>query len=173
MKMKSGLLVFLNLAISVNVMFLAACSQSQPPSTAAGGNSDQTAAGIVSTVDQPPAPESNVELDVFSGVPNPTWKLSESEAASLAQLLTHLEATQSPGQRFDGLGYRGFIVHLVAPQSLAISTMHAYGGTVEIESGDGTSFYQDPQRQVERWLLETGRPYFSDELYKEISNEIQ
>ena len=173
MKMKSGLLVFLNLAISVNVMFLAACSQSQPPSTAAGGNSDQTAAGIVSTADQPPAPESNVELDVFSGVPNPTWKLSESEAASLAQLLTHLEATQSPGQRFDGLGYRGFIVHLVAPQSLAISKMHIFGSTVEIATGVETSFYQDPQRQVERWLLETGKPYFSDELYKELSNEIQ
>ncbi len=173
MKMKSGLLVFLYLAISASAIFFAACSQSQPPATDAVGNSDQTAAGIISTADQPPAPESSVELDVFSGVPNPTWKLSASEAASLAQSLTRLEPTQTPGKRFDGLGYRGFIVHLVAPQSLAISTMHAYSGTVEIATGVETSFYQDPQRQVERWLLETGKPYFSDELYKEISNEIQ
>ena len=173
MKMKSGLYVFLYLILATSAMFLAACAHGQAASTAVGGNSNRVEVGIIPTADQPPAPESSVELDVFSGVPNPTWKLSASEGASLAQLLTRLEATQSPGKRFDGLGYRGFIVHLVAPQSLALSTMHAYGGTVEIESGDGTSFYQDPQRQVERWLLETGRPYFSGELYKEISDEIQ
>jgi len=50
--------------------------------------------------------------------------------------------------------------------------MHVFGSTVEIATGVETSFYQDPQRQIERWLLETGKPYFSDELYREISNEI-
>src|SRR5262245_12000975 len=50
-----------------------------------------------------------VELDAFSGRPNPQWRLTESEGAALARLIADLEpaATGSPSDP-PGLGYRGF-----------------------------------------------------------------
>ena len=50
-----------------------------------------------------------VELDAFSGRPNPRWQLSEGEAAELARLIAGLEpaaGTRSPAP--PALGYRGF-----------------------------------------------------------------
>lgn len=50
-----------------------------------------------------------VELDVFSGRPNPRWKLDEDAAESLRQLLSRLSvATDAPPEQ-PGLGYRGFV----------------------------------------------------------------
>ena len=47
-----------------------------------------------------------IELDVFSGVPNPRWQLSEAEARHLASLLP---AEREPART--GLGFRGFVLH--------------------------------------------------------------
>ncbi|MCP3802763.1 hypothetical protein NLX83_26160 [Allokutzneria sp. A3M-2-11 16] len=47
-----------------------------------------------------------IELDVFSGVPNPRWTLSGAEARRLVALLP---ATPEPER--EGLGFRGFVLH--------------------------------------------------------------
>ena len=173
MKMKSISDILLYLALSACLMLLTACVKDLALSTVVAGNSTPTALGLNSTVVPQPAPVSTVELDVFSGLPNPVWSLSESEVASLAELCSRLELTQNHGKMNDGLGYRGFIVHLVAPQSHVASTIHVFAGTVKIGTGAETIFYLDPHGQVERWLLDSAKPNISDELYTELSNEIQ
>src|SRR5262245_49044670 len=52
-----------------------------------------------------------VELDVFSGRPNPVWTLSNADTAELERRLSALTKT-SATTLFDGLGYRGLIVRL-------------------------------------------------------------
>jgi hypothetical protein len=57
-----------------------------------------------------------VELDIFSGMPNPTWILSEAQENTLLELLRSEPAQISPlrttMQRL-GLGYRGVIVRRI------------------------------------------------------------
>jgi hypothetical protein len=53
----------------------------------------------------------SVELDVFSGRPNPSWELSPSESGELFKQLSPLpEADTNKSAFFDGLGYRGFVI---------------------------------------------------------------
>src|SRR5262245_53930884 len=54
-----------------------------------------------------------VELDIFSGMPNPVWILSEREERELYDRLTAEPSQVSPAYAADeqfSLGYRGFIV---------------------------------------------------------------
>jgi hypothetical protein len=57
-----------------------------------------------------------VELDIFSGMPNPTWMLSEPQEKTLHELLRSEPAQISPlrttSQRL-GLGYRGVTVRRI------------------------------------------------------------
>jgi hypothetical protein len=57
-----------------------------------------------------------VELDIFSGMPNPTWMLSEPQERRLLELLRSEPAQISPvrtmSQRL-GLGYRGVMVRRI------------------------------------------------------------
>ncbi|WP_017250327.1 hypothetical protein [Brevibacillus sp. HB1.1] len=54
-----------------------------------------------------------VELDIFSGRPNPKWILSETEEKELLKIITsdptQISPVYTPEEEF-GLGYRGFIV---------------------------------------------------------------
>lgn len=50
-----------------------------------------------------------VELDVFSGRPNPRWELDEETAVALRRLLSRLAVTTDTPPEQPGLGYRGFV----------------------------------------------------------------
>ncbi len=57
-----------------------------------------------------------VELDIFSGMPNPTWVLSKRQEATLTELLSAEPNQISPGRTLNkrfGLGYRGLIVRRI------------------------------------------------------------
>lgn len=51
-----------------------------------------------------------VELDIFSGNPNPKWTLSRKEANELLDRVMADRSLAAPPQTVGGLGYRGFIV---------------------------------------------------------------
>ena len=57
-----------------------------------------------------------VELDIFSGMPNPTWILSSRQEATLYERLraapSQISRVTDPKERF-GLGYRGVIVRRI------------------------------------------------------------
>jgi hypothetical protein len=57
-----------------------------------------------------------VELDIFSGMPNPTWVLSKSQEGTLYEMLSAESSQVSPARVSNkrlGLGYRGLIVRRI------------------------------------------------------------
>jgi len=117
-----------------------------------------------------PAPTSHVELDVFSGLPNPTWDLSAADTATLLGIISALHASP-PVDLPTPLGYRGFVIAVDAPGSGSRATIRAYHGIVEYH-GLETNYYSDPDKQVERWLLSTAQPHIDSELYNSLLQEI-
>jgi hypothetical protein len=53
-----------------------------------------------------------VELDLFSGRPNPRWQLNEVQATKLGELHSQLPAAAEMSPAPPGLGYRGFLYSL-------------------------------------------------------------
>jgi hypothetical protein len=88
-----------------------------------------------------------VELDVFSGRPNPRWSLDPVVAERLAAVL-HALSTEGGrpsrgGWGLPGLGYRGFVVHTDGV------VWRAWRGLL---IGD-SELVDDPPRSVERLLV--------------------
>jgi hypothetical protein len=95
-----------------------------------------------------------VEIDIFSGMPNPAWTLSEAQANEFLAKLGELPETKGKS-RSGNLGYAGLIVRM---EQGANKELHIQNGFVEIRGATGSSrFLLDPKRSLERWLLATGR----------------
>ena len=96
-----------------------------------------------------------VELQVFSGRPNPTWVLSDTEAADLTTLIKELAPI--PGKPRCGLGYHGFkVVADGGPfASLSVDQGIVARRNVNVEMA---SSFADGGRHIERWLVETATP---------------
>lgn len=100
-----------------------------------------------------------VELDVFSGRPNPTWQLSGAEAAGLRRQLTALtphpmapDRVPSPSGR---LGYRGFVVFdpsrtLAGADRLEVG--EGFVRAVDGATGRTLAVFADADHSAERWL---------------------
>lgn len=85
-----------------------------------------------------------VELNVFSGRPNPRWKLDDLSSRELRQLENRLHATGEAPVDPPGLGYRGFVYADNAGRRLA------YHGFVRKSRG----IFADPSLSIERFLLD-------------------
>lgn len=109
-----------------------------------------------------------VELDIFSGNPNPTWILSPQEGVVFVQRLAALPP--APAKNLSThLGYRGFIVQVA--KGTEQSLVHIQNGTVQILVGDTNVYYSDRNRDLERWLLNSGKPSLKSDLFKIVENE--
>ena len=111
-----------------------------------------------------------VELDIFSGMPNPTWILTSDEADRFVKQVAVLQPIAAR-ERSGNLGYRGFIVHVTHgahTQSIRIQT-----GIVEISKAGTSSFADDRDRRLERWLLNTGRPHLKNEIFQIVERELR
>ena len=84
-----------------------------------------------------------IELDIFSGRPNPSWHLDEGDRKQLVSLLGALTPAQTPAPETPGSGYRGFTFGFGGPS-------RAYGGFVTTP----LRVLADPNRTVELFLLE-------------------
>ncbi len=103
-----------------------------------------------------------VELDIFSGRPNPSWPLSDEQIQTFADRVTSLEVVAS-GTLQAPLGYRGFIVHLGGgPEGSTEVTVQF--GVVQVNGPDGVTWARDPDRALERLLLDQGRPVLPADL---------
>jgi hypothetical protein len=111
-----------------------------------------------------------VELDIFSGMPNPTWVLTEADSDSFLQQLASVSAI-SPRELPGNLGYRGFIVR--ATQGTRTRSIRVQTGTVQISEGSTEAFGSDDGRELERWLLNTGRPHLDSELVRKAELELE
>jgi hypothetical protein len=116
-----------------------------------------------------------VELDIYSGLPNPTWVLEPALVSDLMSRIARLNSTSQAVECSQNLGYRGFIVQLLDAGSNAIQTVRACGGMIEVKDATGSMYYADPQKQVELWLLASSasaQPPLSEDLDAQIVKEI-
>ena len=85
-----------------------------------------------------------VELDIFSGRPNPVWRLDESAAGEMRRRLAALSPSTAGAADPPGLGYRGFAC------TDAAETWRAFRGIVSSRK----TALADPGKTIERFLLE-------------------
>lgn len=111
-----------------------------------------------------------VELDIFSGMPNPRWSLTKVEADSFVTQLAALPRT-SARERSGNLGYRGFIVQ--CPRGANTELIRIQNGTVHTSSGVTNVYAYDKDRALERWLLNTARPHLENELFQTVEREFR
>lgn len=110
----------------------------------------------------------SVELDVFSGQPNPTWNLSESQCAEVEQRMNQLpESTGESFQSPPALGYRGLIVHYQNQQG-ARESVRVYRGIAQSEQLQ----LRDPDRKFEKWLLSTGQDLVDSNMQRYLETEL-
>lgn len=101
-----------------------------------------------------------VELDMFSGRPNPEWEVSAAVEQELAQLESGLRASQH-AMPLPAFGYRGFVYRE------GRDARRAFDGTLT----RAEQSFEDPERHIERLLAATMpdalkglRAYLPDEL---------
>lgn len=104
-----------------------------------------------------------VELDIFSGMPNPTWILTDEEKDNFVKRLAALERS-SISELSGKLGYRGFIVQCMQGENAQL--IRVQNGTVQISENATEVYASDKNRELERWLLNTGKPHIDDELFQ-------
>lgn len=93
----------------------------------------------------------DVELDVFSGRPNPRWSLGSQEETELFERMSSLPAGGGSFDDLPSLGYRGLRLHIITGNRE--HTVRVGHGLVQIDD----DLKADPSSGLERWLLETAR----------------
>jgi hypothetical protein len=156
---RAGLLILLILAALASL----SCGASSPSSVPTHGRPTASQGGelIATTV--------VVELDIFSGRPNPTWTLSDTDRAHLLEQLARLPAASAA--EFDtNLGYRGFIVRMA--NAAETSVVRIQRGKVDVSAAGRDLYSSDPKRGMERWLLRTGQPSLDPTVYGVVEGEL-
>ena len=93
-----------------------------------------------------------VELDIFSGRPNPQWDLTETEEA---ELLLKLRALPIATGRctIPQLGYRGFLLYSYhSKTSLQTWLRIGFGCVIDLRN-PGYKYYEDTA-SIESWLIQ-------------------
>jgi len=106
-----------------------------------------------------------VELQVYSGRPNPSWELSAPEVAELAKRMTALPRSRQPFVQ-GGLGYGGFVIQNQGKAAGLPPEIHVFNG-IGIPERSGITAYQDAH-DLEGWLLEQTRQHGHGAILSEI-----
>jgi len=114
-----------------------------------------------------------VELDAFSGRPNPRWMLTEAQAMEFLALLRKLSPAQVGLPTSSGLGYRGFILRANGGALGPYEEVRINRGIVFARRGDAEETLADPQRNLERWLVASARGHIDEPVLKHVQNEIR
>ena len=109
-----------------------------------------------------------VELDIFSGIPNPAWILSEADGDLFLKKLSMLPQASAKELHYN-LGYRGFIVEVI--NETEESLVRIQNGTVQLSQNDNNVYYRDQNRHLERWLLNSGKPTLRSDLFKIVERD--
>jgi hypothetical protein len=120
------------------------------------------------------APRVVVEVDVFSGVPNPTWTLDAESATRLAMFVSHLTpAPDGTAPSDPGLGFRGFVVRGLELGSVSRSpgadtTLHVRGDDVVATAGDRQELFTDPGHEMYTMLRDLALDHVPSEVASHI-----
>lgn len=103
----------------------------------------------------------DVEVDLYSGRPNPHFRLEPAEAAELMHRLVALPPLSGRATPRATLGYRGLLIDTGQTES-PVTAIVVSGGAVFVRDRDGAErVLGDPDRGLERWLIEVGKAELS------------
>ncbi|WP_031068787.1 hypothetical protein [Streptomyces sp. NRRL WC-3742] len=104
-----------------------------------------------------------VEVDLYSGRPNPRFVLAAAVEGELRHRIALLAPTGGTGPPEVGLGYRG----------LRTQEFLVFGGLVTVRGADGpVRWLRDPGRALERWLLDQGAGELDAEVLTTVRREL-
>jgi hypothetical protein len=105
-------------------------------------------------------PQITVEVDVYSGRPNPSWQLNSMQARLLLRMLDGVERPGRSGRSCDlpGLGYRGLRVTIAEGERT--STWRVFDRCLD---HDGRAF-TDPRARVQAFLFRSTPPSLKSDL---------
>lgn len=97
----------------------------------------------------------DVEVDLYSGRPNPRFHLEQEVATELMRLLTDLPPLSGHAAPRETLGYRG--LRIMGMDESPVAEIVVSGGVVFVRDRDGAERQlKDPDRRLERWIIDTG-----------------
>jgi hypothetical protein len=111
-----------------------------------------------------------VDIEIFSGRPNPSWTLTAKESADFLALLRKLPKSKA-GPIPDGLGYRGLKVSGLHDTVPGASTITVYNGVAVIRNTIEES-HEDKGRALERWLLQTGKTRIDKNIFEQVKRDV-
>ena len=129
-----------------------------------------TAGAPTSTPFVPSGLAAQVELDAFSGRPNPSWPLSAADTETFRQKVAAL--SPAPAQTYpQRLGYRGLIVRLPEASGFAV-IWTVWDGVAQMTNGATTAYFADSDHALQSWLLQTGQPYLPADLFATVQADM-
>ncbi len=128
----------------------------------------------MTTDDRAAAAEVVVEVDVFSGVPNPKWTLDADSAARLATLVSHLTpAPDGTASSDPDLGFRGFVVRGLELTSVSGSpgtdaTLRVRGNEVVATIGGQQRLLTDAAHEIYTMLRDLAQDHVPSDIASHI-----
>jgi hypothetical protein len=92
-----------------------------------------------------------VELDIYSGQPNPTWTLTNDQEQELIQFLSNLSLKEGEMVDHGILGYRGMILYEGNDFPITLVGL----GEIVQQTSSGLLVYYDEGKELEKFLLTT------------------
>ncbi len=113
-----------------------------------------------------------VTAHVFSGVPDPTWRLNRHQIAELADRIDGLQpiSMDQPWEQPSKLGYRGFTIR-VKQRGTSDKKLFVYDNVMDLGKRLGTR--KDSGQSLERWLLETAGNAITRHVRRTVQNELK
>jgi hypothetical protein len=114
-----------------------------------------------------------VELDVYSGQPNPRWALNREICQNILEEISHLATESKLIPRSNQLGYRGLRVVMDIASSGKHEEIYVCGGYVFLFHKGLETVFIDSGRQIERKLLTSGKGMSDQKLRALVSQILQ
>src|SRR5262245_50509919 len=108
-----------------------------------------------------------IEVDLFSGRPNPHWELSAAESGEVLALLDALPACPF-GPPPESLAFRGFVLTIPGTGERIVS----YRGNVWRLKPAGNTCFRDSDRTLDQWLMSSSLSHLDSSVYELLSQEV-
>ena len=113
-----------------------------------------------------------VEVDIYSGRPNPRFSLSPPASAELMRRIESLSPLGGQGTISEALGYRGFRV-VPGDEDPSVEEIVASNGVVLVRQPDAQErIMADRDRSIERWLAQAGASALDSEVVSVLRGEL-